>query len=431
MNPTVYGLLKRYLARSVWLYAFLGLLQFMLTGVYWVEGYDRVPTAGVLLGIWGAVAALNTHSLVWRSLPLTSRDASMFRWWAMAGAPGIFLSLLTLIAWASQRSSGFPTPGGAAILDGLLATWAVLGVLAMLARSSQRSAARLRKVKFAAAMVGSTLLLVYGLPVGSAARPYTIVFGCVGVTLLIVSAVRAHRGLDWRWPELADRGAGSARLRSTLWRTQRYGMSAILIPLAQRTTIFAVVATVIIVSLQRVFPRASIALFWVYFIGLSTAGFLLTYQFRRALQPLRSLPLSAKQLAGWLQLFGALPGLATLGLTLLINRAVLNAGLDVAQVATFAFVIIASQALPVRLVMPPHTSMFFAYWFPLFQRIVIPVYLGLMAASLSEAYGRFTWMRWPLQAGGVALCVIGYFVLVYQLRAGIRPSRNENAFSPG
>jgi hypothetical protein len=66
MNPTVYGLLKRYLARSVWLYAFLGLLQFMLTGVYWVEGYDRVPTAGVLLGIWGAVAALNTHSLVWR-----------------------------------------------------------------------------------------------------------------------------------------------------------------------------------------------------------------------------------------------------------------------------------------------------------------------------------------------------------------------------
>jgi hypothetical protein len=431
MNPTVYGLLKRYLARSVWLYAFLGVLQFMMAGVYWWRGYDRVPAAGVLLGIWGAVAALNTHSLVWRSLPLTSRDASLYRWWAMAGAPGIFLTLLTLIAWASQRSSGFPAPGAAAILDGLLATWAALGVLAMLSRSSQRPAPRLRQAKIAAAAIGSTLLLVYGLPVGSAARPYSIVFGCAGLTLLLVSAVRAHRGLDWRWPDLADRGTRTARLRSTLWGTHRYGMSAILIPLAQRTAIFAVVATVIIVSLQQVFPRASIALFWVYFIGLSTAGFLLTYQVRRAFQPLRCLPLSAKQLAGWLQLFGALPGLATLGLTLLINRAVLNAGLDVAQVATFALVIIASQALPLWTMALPHRSIFFAYWFPLFQRILIPVYLGFMAVSWSEAYGRFTWMRWSLQAAGVALCVIGYFVLVYQLRSGIRPSSNENAFSPG
>ena len=431
MSPMVRQLLKGYLARSVWLYAFLGVLQFMMTGVYWWRGYDRVSAAGVLLGLWGAVAALNTHSLVWRSLPLTSRDAGVFRWWAMAGAPGIFLTLLTLIAWASQRSSGFPTPGATAILDGLLMTWAVLGVLAaVLSRSLQRPAPRLRQAKIAA-VAGSTLLLVYGLPVGSAARPYSIVFGCAGLALLFVSTMRAHRGLAWRWPDLADRGSGSARLRSTLWRTRRYGMSAILIPLAQRTAIFAVAATVIIVSLQRVFPRASLALFWVYFIGLSTTGFLLTYQVRRAFQPLRCLPLSAKQLAGLLQLFGALPGLATLGLTLLINRAVLNAGLDVGLVATFALVIIASQALPLWSMTLPHRNMFFAYWFPLFQRILVPVYMGLMAVSGSEAYSHFAWMRWPLQTAGVALCVIGYFVLVYQLRAGIRPSSNENAFSPG
>jgi hypothetical protein len=431
MNPMVLKLLKGYLMRSVWLYGFLGVLQFMMTGFYWAEGYDRVPAAGVLLGIWGAVAALNTHSLVWRSLPLTPRDAGVFRWWAMAGAPGFFLTLLTLIAWASQRSSGFPTPGATAILDGLLATWAALGVLAMLSRSSQRPAARLRRAKIAAAVAGSTLLLVYGLPVGSAARPYSIVFGCAGLTLLFVSALRAHRGVDWRWPDLADRGARPARSRSTLWGTQRYGMSVILIPLAQRTAIFAVVATAIIVSLQRVFPRASIALFWVYFIVLSTAGFLETYQVRRAFQPLRCLPLSAKQLAGWLQLFGALPGLATLGLTLLINRAVLNAGLDVAQVATFALVIIASQALPLWPMALPHRSMFFAYWFPLFQRILLPVYIGVMAVSGSEAYSDVAWLRWPLQAAGVALCIIGYIVMVHQLRAGIRPSSNENAFSPG
>jgi hypothetical protein len=59
------------------------------------------------------------------------------------------------------------------------------------------------------------------------------------------------------------------------------------------------------------------------------------------------------------------------------------------------------------------------------------VYLGVMAAGLSGAYGRSAWMRWPLQATGVVLCVVGYFILVQQLRSGIRPSNNENAFSPG
>jgi hypothetical protein len=29
------------------------------------------------------------------------------------------------------------------------------------------------------------------------------------------------------------------------------------------------------------------------------------------------------------------------------------------------------------------------------------------------------------------MCFSGYFILVYQLRAGIRPSSNENAFSLG
>jgi hypothetical protein len=431
MNSKVYQLLKGYLARSMWPYALLGLLQFIMTGVYWWRGYDRVPAAGVLLGLWGAMAALNTHSLVWRSLPLTSRDASLFRWWTMAGVPGIFLTLLTLIAWASQRSNGFPAPGAAAILDGLFSIWAALGVLATLLRSSQRPAARLRQAGIAAAVIGSMLLLLYGLPVGSYARPYSIVFGCTGVTLLLVSAVRAHRGSDWRWPDLADRGARSARWRSTLWGVHRYGIGVILIPLAQRTAIFAVVATVIIVLLQRVFPRASTALFWVYFLGLSTAGFLLTYQFRRAFQPLRCLPLSVKQLAGWLQLFGALPGLATLGLTLLINRAVLNAGVDVAQVAAFAFVIIPLQALPLFPMDAPLRNTDFGYWVSLYNHILIPAYLGLMAGSWKDAYGHFTWMRWPLWAAGVGICVTGYFVLVYQLRAGIRPSSNEDVFSPG
>jgi hypothetical protein len=438
MNPMAYRLLKGYLIRSVWLYAFLGLLQFLMTGIYWMRGYDRAPATGVILGIWGAVAALNHRSLVWRSLPLTSQDASVFRWWATAGAPGIFISLLTCIAWASQRSSGFPTPAASVIFEGILAMWALLGVVAALSRRAQwlakfRSAKNMA-IRIIVAVSCFAALPAYGVPVGPAVRPYSILFIGVGIILLFVSAARARGGMDWHWQNLASQDSRSARNRGILWRTARYGPSAILIPLAQRTAIFAIVATVIIVSLQRIFPQARMALVWIYFIGISTAGFLLTFQVRRAIQPLRCLPLSANQLAGLLLLFGALPGLATLGLTLLINRAVPNAGLDVAEVMTFAFVIISTQALPLQI--PPQQNMFFIYWQPLIQRILAPAYLGLMAVYMSMPVGRAVWMRlpsvhWSLQAAGVGLCIAGYFILVQQLRSGIRPSSNENAFSPG
>jgi hypothetical protein len=428
MNRTVLKLLKGYLARSKALYFLFGVLQFLTTEFFWVQRYDRVPVAGVILGVWGAAAALNHRSLVWRSLPLSSRDASLYRWWASAGAPGLFTMILICIGWASQRSSGLPTPGGAAVLEEILAIWALLGVVAALSRRAW--SADFRAAKIIAAVSGFTLLLAYGLPVGAAARPYSIVFMSVGIILLIVSAARARIGIDWRWPNPAGRAPQSAQHQAS-WLKHRFGLSAILIPLAQRTAILAAVATVVIVSLQRVFPRASVALFWAYFISLSTTGLFLTYQVRRAFQPLRCLPLSAKQLAGLLQLIGALPGLATLGLTLLINRAVLNAGLDMGQVVSFALLIIAFQAFPLSQTTIPYRSKFFEYWMQLFQRILVPVYLGVMAGSWSEAFGRFTWMRWPLQGGGVVLCIIGYFVLVQQLRAGTRPSGNENAFSPG
>jgi hypothetical protein len=428
VNRTVLKLLKGYLARSGWLYAFVGVLQFLMTEFYWAKRYDRVPAVGVILGVWGAAAALNHRSLVWRSLPLNSRDAGLFRWWAIAGVPGIYLVLLTFISWASQHSSGFPTPGDAAIFEGILASWSVLGILAALSRAPDWSRKKSRPAKFIGAMVGAALL-VYGVPVGSAVRPYSMTFVGAGLILLFTSAARARGAMDWRWLDLADRAPHSSHQQASSWPKQRLGLSAILIPLAQRTAIFTAVATVIMVSLQQLFPRASVWLFWVYFIGLSSAGFLMTYRVRRALLPLRCLPLSAKQLAGLLQLLGALPGLATLGLTLLINRIVLDAGVNIGLVANFALVIIAFQSFPQLQTKMPHRNRFLEHWMPIYQRIFVPAYLGVMAASWNDAYGRFTWMRWPLQAAGVVLCIIGYFVLVQQLRAGIRPSSNENAFS--
>jgi len=430
MNRTVYKLLKGYLFRSVWLYAFFGLAHFGLTGVYWLRGLGRMPIAGMALGLWGAAAALNANSLVWRSLPLNSRDASVFRWWAMAGAPGLYLTFLTGIVWGSNHSSGFPTPTPDVILEGIFANWAVLGVVAVLFRSP-RFYRRALGAKTIATVTCAIILLCYGVPVGLAARPYSIAFIAVGMVLLLISVVKAYRSRHWRWPNLASRTFAPAGNSSAAPFAHRYGIWTVLLPLLLRTAIAASIATALLVVLHFVFPRAGAALFWVYFTGISTAGFLLTFQFRSALPPLRCLPLSTRQLAGLLLVLGALPGVATLGLAFLINRALLNVDMDFSAVATFSLIIIASQALPLRQHDARVQSIFFGRWFPLIQRILLPVYIGVVATTYSGAMAVFWWFRWGFVAAGVGLCLSGYFILVYQLRAGIRPSSNEKLFSAG
>jgi len=431
VNRTVYKLLKGYLFRSVWLYAFLGLAQFSLTGVYWLRGWGRMPIAAAALGLWGAAAALNANSLVWRSLPLTSRDASLLRWWAMAGAPGFYVTLLIGLIWASQRSSGFPTATPDVIWEGIFANWAVLGFVAVLFRAPAfyRRALRARTL---ATLTCATFLLCYGVPVGLAARPYSIVFIAIGMALLLISTAQAHSGRHWRWPDVTSRSSTPVKARSAVPIAYRYGIWTVVLPLLQRTAMVAVIATALLAALHLVFPRAGVALFWVYFVGISTAGFLLTFQFRSALPPLRCLPLSTKRLAGLLLVFGALPGVATLGLTFLVNRALLNAAMDFSAVVATALVIIASQALPLRQE-NARVQARFGRWFVLIQRISLPVYIGVMAATFtySGAFEILWWFRWGLIAAGVGLCLSGYFILVYQLRAGISPSSNEKILSPG
>jgi hypothetical protein len=431
MNRTAYKLLKGYLFRSAWLYAILGVVQFSFTGVYWLRGFSRMPTIGTALGIAGAAAALNANSLVWRSLPIVAKDASVYRWWAMAGAPGIYLTLLTGITWASQRSSRFPTAAPEVIWEGILALWAALGIVAVLFRSPAFYYTRAPSAKAIATVTCAMILLCYGVPVGPSARPYSLVFLAVGIGLLMISAAQAYSGKHWRWPDMAGRGSAPARRPSAAPSAHRYGIWTVLLPLLQRTAISALIATALVVVLHFTFPRASTALFWVYFIGISTAGFLLTFQFRSALPPLRCLPLSAQQLAGLLLVLGALPGVATLALTFLVNRALLNADLDFRLVAACALIIIASQAMPLGQDNARVPARRLGRWFPLAQRIFLPVYMGVMAATYAGAFAALWWFRWGLIAGGVGLCLSGYFILVYQLRAGIRPSSNENFFSAG
>jgi hypothetical protein len=429
MTQASYRLLKGYLLRSVWLYSAVGVMQFLLTDFYWREGIARVSVPGALLGLWGIVAAINKYNLVWRSLPLTHRDASIFRWWAVAGAPGLWLSLCDAIAWASERTSpGLSAPPLSSLLLSVLLGWAALGAIA--AAPTVARILRGRKWRIAAAFFAAyALWLIYGVPSYSASPTVAVAVWAAGSSLLVFSAIEAARGKLWRWPDLAS-GDGQASLRKEQRAMQaRFGINAILIPLLKRTLVFALEATVGMLLLYWFFPGAVAWLFWIYFISISTAGFLLTYQVRSAIPILRSLPLSTKRLAVGLQVFGAIPGVATLGLALLVNAVVLHVRLDPVAFATFALIVVASQALPIP--EPPRLragTAVFVKWVRMLQRLYLPFYIGIVLLNYGGAWAMW-WFKWPLIAAGIVLCLAGYFTLVRQLRAGVRPESNDGVFS--
>jgi hypothetical protein len=433
VNLVVFRLLKGHLARSVWLYAFFGTAQFLMSSAFWAFGYDRVAIPGLFLGMWGAVAAVNTYSLVWRSLPLSTRDAGILRWWASAGAPGVFITVLILLAWLSQGLDGLPTPRAGTVFASVLVTWAALGFLAALPQGAAWRRTRNRKLKLAVLLIALGVLMGYGLPIKPAALPYCAVFIVGGIGLLLLSARAAHRA-QWQWPDVANRQPAPSQEGAPRPAAYQFGVNAILMPLLRRTAALAVAATLCIVLLHQVFPRAGWALFAVYLVGLSATGFVLTYQLRSSIPPLRCLPLSTNRLAGLLQIFGALPAIATLGLTLIVNRVVLNVGIGIKEAAIIALIVCSYQGVLEygQFVQQRNEALrgpFLALCLPIIQRIIWPAWTGVMAASYFSAYLSRPWLQWLLFGIGVLLCIAGHFGLVRVLRSGIRPSRNPNAFA--
>jgi hypothetical protein len=438
MNRTVYRLLRGFLARNVGLYIFFGLTQFLMTSVYWTFGYERVPLPGVMLGILGVAGALNLDSLVWRSLPLTTRDAGVFRWWATAGLPGLFLTLFAGADWAAHHSGGLHIPRASLVLKGILVIWAGLGVFAALPPGTACIGRGLRAAnpKSIVLVVSCAIVLGYGLPLEFAAQPFSNLFMSAGLGLLLLSGARALRGKAWRWPDVvSDR---------SVWRqndappasARNYGATVILAPLLRRTAALAIVAIGTITLLRLVFPGATYALFWVYFIGVSMSGWLLTHKYWAAIQPLRCLPLSANRLAGLLQAIAVLPGTATFVLTMLINRTFPVVGIDIPAASLIAFVVFSAQTLLDRSQRQwseksPFAGPIQRYWLPIFQRVFWPTYIGVVVVHTQRAFSSLAWVPWLISAVSVVFCVVNHFMLVHQLRSGIRPSSDQQILSTG
>jgi hypothetical protein len=239
------------------------------------------------------------------------------------------------------------------------------------------------------------------------------------------------------------------KLRLKFWKAAApeatsglYGVKSFYVPVLRHTVVLTGVAVVGLVVGHKIFSgsgykKVDMFLLLVVLVGLSTSNSALNYRLRTAMQPLRCLPLSANRLAVMLQAVGALPGMIAAMLTLLTARFLLRLNIDLGTCAGFALTLFSSFGISGLAQkwqgQSPYRGVFVQRWLPVIQGSLVPGYFGLVFANLigywpSPLRIATRWMWVPL---AIFCFGIGHMALVRYLRAGIRPSSEQNAFSGG
>jgi hypothetical protein len=448
VNAIVYCLLKGFLARSAWLYAILGVASYMMSGGFWALRIDRIPLVGMWLGLWGGIAAFNARSLVWRSLPIAISDIAQYRWWASVGAPGCFITVITLLSWGVQLSARLPAPAGFEVLKSVVVNWSILALVAACwdeiryPSGHSKSAAAAKTLLLVALCV---LLTSYGLPNKVDTFAPVWAFVSAGLVLLMLGVLRARRATDKRWV-YAVRGKLPLKFWSTAPKAASgpYGVQSFYAPLMRYTvalTTAAIVGLVVahIAFSSKTYPKVDRFVLLTVLVGLSTSSSVLNYRLRTSMQPLRCLPLSANRLAMILQIIGSLPGMIAAILTLQTARFLLQLPIDVWASGGFALIFFSSFGLigfsPKWQGQPQYRGVFVQHWLPVIQGSLMPGYIGLVFVNLVEDGVKYPWLRaatnWIWLPLGIFCFGVGHYALLRYLRAGIRPSTEQNAFSGG
>jgi hypothetical protein len=447
VNGTVYRLLKRFLARSVGLYAILGLAAYMMSGGFWALRIDRIPLVGMWLGLWGGIAAFNARSVVWRSLPIAISDIAQYRWWATVGAPGCFITVITLLSWGVQLSARLPAPSGSDVLQSVVVNWSILALVAACwdeiryPIGQSKGAAAAKTLLLVALCV---LLTCYGLPKKADTLAPVWAFVSVGLMLLMLGVLRARRATDKRWVYASSSGRFTLPWSLHSATTPRlYGLKVLFIPALRYAVVLAALAILGLVTANKLasnrYPHAATIFLFVVLAIHSMLSYVSTDRLRTATQPLRCLPLSVHRLAAMLQIMSVLPGLVAALLTLLTARLVLHLSFNLLVASGFTLTLFGSlgivnqsQRWQAQLERSQYRGPFVRRWLPLIQSLLVPGWFGFMAAILTNA-GFWSSPRpfigWVCLGMGIFFFALGHYALVRHLRAGIRPSASQTAFS--
>jgi hypothetical protein len=246
MTGALRRLLIDHIRRGDWFWLMVGMLQVIAVFSYAVSPQTTAiayPMMGAMFApmILG-VAEQRGWFQVLLTLPLSRRDIARARWWAAIGMPGLFLTALSLAAFAVFPALGWHQRPSLQVGLWLLTGWAILGLFAQ-----ARSWLRVRRTGGATAMryLVAALYVALAIPalffVGREGywRPVVVVATAVGLMVDVYLYWRAERLLFWQVGRVgAPTSVGNVPSRATIG-THAAGWGVLVEQWGRRLALFA------------------------------------------------------------------------------------------------------------------------------------------------------------------------------------------------
>jgi hypothetical protein len=432
MNGAVFRLLPRYPLRTLGVWVLVATVQPMQASALWAMGTGRAPLIG---GVMGALVFFATHSSpasVVRTLPVTSRDIALARWWMSIGLPALFVTACLFAAWAANLGWGFPAPPISGVLLAALENLGVLGMLAALPLP-MLNAQRSNVGVFVGFWAPLTAVALYGLSPELLTVPASIVLALEGLALAVISYVQARQGRVTCIPAPPIRRL--IRTRSARESSERHhalkGWSVLITQLMRSTALLALACVAAIAALRVLFPVLDTVLPQIFVSIAGIAGALLARRWVFAVGAMQCLPIGRHALALIVCVVLMVPGIFTCLLAAAAHQVNPAWGVPIPLIFIPVFTIIPALTVPWKTPESSHVIASTAQrWAPMFQLAIWPLWA---APFLSLAFTKLPlpWFNFVAVAILLVFAATGYFAVLLHIRSGTGFERMPDPLTTG
>jgi hypothetical protein len=429
MNRTILALLLDYHRRTLGVWVLLVFVQLMQTSAIWTLGNGHLPIAGTVIASLAFCATWDAPHFVMRTLPITARDLALLRWWERIAMPTAFITLAYLLAWVSNRGSGFPTPPLLSLwmpVAASVATLAVLSALPLPTLSALRSNTPLSAVVW----IGLALFGLYGLPMEWIPAPGFLL--TCGALLALASLGLARSGRMLESPPLSQllRGFGAQGQRAPRAMSRFRGWP-VLLGQWMRGIFLLAVASIVVISIVRPHVRMlQQALPWGFVSVTGAVGSILGRRWLRGIGALQCLPIRGSKLALVICLALMAPVVLTSVLATAANALVPTWGIAIPLYMVPVFAIVPALEIswyPVKnnYAVPSAVQQ----WSPITQVVAWPIWTGsFMSLELTRLMP--AWFEIIAVAVGMVLAGVAYGMVLSRIRAGVGLERLGDPLTP-
>jgi hypothetical protein len=419
MNGTVIKLLPRYPLRTLGVWALVATVQPMQASAFWANGIERAPLIGGVIGALVFFATFSSPASVMKTLPVTSRDIALTRWWMSIGLPALFITVCLVAAWAANRGWGFPTPPISEVAVAALENLGVLGMLAVLPLpmlNAQRSNFRV----FVGFWAPLTAVALYGLSPELLTVPASIVLVFEGLALAMISYVQARRGRVTciLAPPIRRLFRNHSSRESSKRHRALKGWGVLVTQLTRSTALLALACVSAITTARILLPALNPVLPQLFVSIAGIAGALLARRWMLAVGAMQCLPIGQRTLALIVCVVLMVPGIFTCLFAAAAHQVNSAWGVPIPLIIILVFTIIPALMVPWQSVESSHSvASTLQRWTPMFQLAMWPLWaVPFLSLPPTKLYP--SWFNIVAVAILLVFAGIGYFAVLLHIRSG-------------